>query len=51
VSSKLTKINNELDDLEGGNPLLPPDANTARALEIVPVHNDVNAQVQGDWNP
>lgn len=48
---KLTKIDDELDNLEPGNPLLPPDANSTCGLEIVPVHDNVNAQVQGDGNP
>lgn len=47
----LTKINDELDDLEPGDPFLPPDANTTCALEVVPVHEDVDCQVQGDDNP
>jgi hypothetical protein len=46
-----TKINNELDNLEASNPLLPPDANTTSALEIVPVHNDMNSEVQVNHNP
>lgn len=45
------KIDDELDDLESGNPLLPPDTNTSGALEVVPVHDDVNGQVQADDNP
>jgi hypothetical protein len=45
------KINDELDDLETGNPLLPPDTDTTSALEVVPVHNDVNEEVQDDGNP
>lgn len=40
-----------MDDLGSGNPLLPPDSNTSRALEVVPVHDDVDKQVQGDWDP
>ena len=45
------EINDELDDLEAGNPLLPPDTDTTGALEVVPVHNDVNEEVQDDGNP
>lgn len=48
---RLTKINDELDDLETGDPLLPPDADATRALEVVPVHDDVDGQVKGDGNP
>jgi len=40
-----------LDDLHDGDVLLPPDANATRGLEVVPVHDHVNGQVQGDWNP
>jgi hypothetical protein len=37
--------------LEDSDPLLPPNADAARTLEIVPVHNHVNSEVQGDGNP
>lgn len=47
----LTKINDKLDDLKTGDPLLPPDADAARALEVVPVHDDVNHQVERDRDP
>lgn len=46
-----TEINDELDDLETSNPLLPPDADTTSALEVVPVHDDVHSQVKGNGNP
>jgi hypothetical protein len=42
---ELTEINDELDDLEGGDPLLPPDTYTTRTLKVVPVHDNVNGQV------
>ena len=45
------EVDNELDDLETGDPLLPPDADTTRGLEVVPVHNDVDHQVKGNWDP
>lgn len=45
------EVNDELDNLEPGNPLLPPDANTAGALEVVPVHDDVHCQVESNGNP
>jgi len=51
VELGLTEINDKLDDLKTGDPFLPPDADTTRALEVVPVHNDVDRQVKGDWNP
>lgn len=40
-----------MNDLSSSNPLLPPDSNSSRALEVVPVHDDVDKQVQGNWNP
>jgi hypothetical protein len=46
-----TEINDELNDLEAGDPLLPPNTDTTSALEVVPVHNDVNEKVQDDGNP
>ena len=46
-----TEINDKLDDLETGDPLLPPDANATRTLEVVPVHDNVDRQVQGDGHP
>lgn len=50
-SETLTKVDDELDDLKASDPLLPPAADTACALEVVPVHDHVNGQVQGDHNP
>jgi hypothetical protein len=51
VKFSLTEINDKLDDLKTGNPFLPPDSDAARALEIVPVHDNVDHQVQGDHGP
>jgi hypothetical protein len=51
VSKLLTKINDELDDLKASDPLLPPDANTTSTLEVVPVHHNVNEEVDGDRHP
>lgn len=48
---KHTNVNDELQDLQHGDVLLPPNANTASALEVVPVHHNVNQQVDGDGNP
>ena len=47
----LTKIDDELNDLHDGDVALPPNANSARGLEVVPVHDDVNHEVQGDRDP
>jgi len=45
------EVDDELEDLEAGDPLLPPDADAARALEVVPVHDHVDGQVEGDGHP
>ena len=46
-----TQPNDELNDLKTSNPLLPPNADTASTLEIIPVHDDMYGQVQGDRDP
>ena len=46
-----SEINDELHDLEHGDVFLPPDADAARRLEVVPVHDDVDEEVQGDGHP
>lgn len=48
---RLTEVDDELDDLEPSNPLLPPDPDAASRLEVVPVHNDVDGQVECDGHP
>ena len=48
---KLTQIDNELHNLHDGDVLLPPDTDTARGLEVVPVHDDVDHEIQSDWYP
>ena len=50
-ASKLTKIQNKLDDLHHRDVLLPPDSDAPGALEVVPVHDNVNPKVQGNNNP
>lgn len=47
----LTKVDHELNNLQTGDPLLPPDTNPPRALEVVPVHDDVNQEIQCNRNP
>jgi hypothetical protein len=49
--SNLPKINHELDDLQTSNPLLPPDPDSSRALEVIPVHNNVYHEVESNGNP
>lgn len=48
---RLTESNHELGDLETGDPLLPPDLDAARALKVVPVHDNVHQQVEADDGP
>jgi len=48
---RVTEVNDELNDLQNSNVLLPPNADATGALEIVPVHDDVNHQVEGDRHP
>ena len=50
-SGPRTKINDELQDLEAGDPLLPPNTDAARRLEVVPIHDDVDEEVDGDGDP
>ena len=51
IENKRTEIKDELGDLAHGDVLLPPDADAARALEVVPVHDDVDSQVECDDGP
>lgn len=30
---------------------LPPNPETTRGLEVVPVHGDMDSQVENDWDP
>lgn len=46
-----TKVDNELDNLKFRDPFLPPDADTAGTLEVVPVHDNVDEEIQSDWDP
>lgn len=48
---KLTEIDDELDNLEASDPLLPPDSDATSTLEVVPVHHDVDSQVQRNRDP
>ena len=38
-------------DLQHGDVFLPPDADAARGLEVVPVHDDVDHEVERDRDP
>lgn len=45
------KIDDELGDLHDSDVLLPPYLDTSRSLEVIPVHDHMNHEVEGDWNP
>jgi len=53
VGSKVdeSEVDNELNDLHHGDVLFPPDADTTSRLEVVPVHDDVNTEVEDNGNP
>jgi hypothetical protein len=44
------EVDDELDDLNSGYPFFPPDSDAAGGLEVVPVHDDMDCQVEGDWD-
>lgn len=46
-----TKVNDELRNLEAGDPLLPPNADATSRLEVIPVHDNMHHQVNRDGNP
>lgn len=45
------EIDDELNDLEDCDPFFPPYANAPGGLEVVPVHYDMDGQVEGDGYP
>jgi hypothetical protein len=44
------EVDDELDDLDSCYPFFPPDSDAAGCLEVVPVHDDMDCQVERDWN-
>jgi hypothetical protein len=50
-SGRLTEINDELHNLQSRDVFLPPDLDSTRALEVVVVHENVNHQVERNWDP
>ena len=46
-----SEVDDELDDLEPGDPLLPPNAHATGTLEVVPVHDTMNTEVQANDDP
>jgi len=45
------EVDDELQDLEHGDVFFPPDADAARGLEVVPIHDHVDHEVEGDGDP
>ena len=45
------QVDDELDDLQHGDVFFPPDADAAGGLEVVPVHDDVDGEVEADDDP
>jgi hypothetical protein len=48
---KPTKVDDELNYLKASDPLLPPDADATSALEIIPIHYNMDRQIKGNWHP
>jgi hypothetical protein len=44
------EIDDKLNDLDPRYPFLPPNSNATGGLEVVPVHDDVDGQVKGNWD-
>lgn len=53
VGSKVNKaqIQHELNDLETSDPLLPPNSDASGSQEVVPVHDNMDTQIQGNGHP
>ena len=46
-----TEVNDELCDLESSDPFFPPDTDASRSLKVIPVHDHMYSQVQGNRHP
>lgn len=46
-----TEINDELHNLHHCDVFLPPYPHSPCTLEVVPIHDDVNHEVEGDGDP
>lgn len=46
-----SEIEHELRDLHNGDVLFPPDADAPCGLEVVPVHDDVDGEIEDDGDP
>jgi hypothetical protein len=51
VRTGRTKVNDKLHNLHDGDVLLPPNPNSPSTLEVIPIHDHVNRQVESDWHP
>lgn len=51
LRARHTEIEDELHNLHDGDVLLPPDLDATSALEIVPVHDNVDGEIEGDNHP
>ena len=53
VSSEINEaqVQYKLNDLETRDPLFPPDSDASGSQEIIPVHDNMNQQVQSDGHP
>ena len=40
-----------MDDLQTGDPFLPPNPDASGALEVIPVHDDMDQQVEVNHDP
>ena len=47
----LTKIDHELSNLQSRDPFFPPNTDTPCCLEIVPIHDHMYGQIQGNGDP
>ena len=46
-----TEVHDKLHDLEDGDVFLPPNLDSSSALEVVPVHDNVHGEIEGNDNP
>ena len=53
VGSKIDKseVEDELHNLQHCNVLFPPNPDASRGLEVIPVHDDVDEEIEGDRDP
>jgi len=44
------EVDYELDNLDSRDPFFPPDSDATGGLEVVPVHDDMDGQIERDWH-